>query len=248
MARACATYISNHILVANAMDFSEWEKYYKQILLDFGYDRSKDEEAAEVLAGLSEGHELAGPEELRKQLSDREVCVFGDGPSLGEALESKQFHGTLVAADGATSALMAKGIVPDIIVTDLDGKVEDQVAANERGAIVVVLAHGDNIPALREWVPKFRGKLVVTSQSAPVKHLHNFGGFTDGDRAVYLADHFGARRITLVGFDFASDRGPPYTDPDELDMSDRAKVKRRKLTWANVLIAMLDNPAIEFFR
>ena len=230
------------------MEFSEWEKYYEQILLDFGYDRARDEEAAEVLAELSAGSSLAGLEELGRHLTDMEVYVFGDGPSLREALESHQFHGTIVAADGATSALMERGIVPQLIVTDLDGRVEDQVAANERGAIVVVLAHGDNIPALREWVPRFRGKLVVTSQSAPIRHLHNFGGFTDGDRAVYIADHFGARRIVLVGFDFAGDRGPPYKVDEGLDTSDRGRVKMRKLTWANVLIAMLDNPAIEFFR
>ncbi|MGQ9582026.1 MAG: 6-hydroxymethylpterin diphosphokinase MptE-like protein [Thermoplasmatota archaeon] len=228
------------------MDFSEWEKYYEQILLDFGFERSKDEEAAGVLAGLTTGMSLAGVEDLRQHLADKEVFVFGNGPSLEEALKGRSFGGTLVAADGATTALMARGLVPHIIVTDLDGRVEDQLAANERGAIVVVLAHGDNIAALREWVPRFTGRIVATSQSAPVKHLLSFGGFTDGDRAVFLADHFGARRIVLVGFDFGSDRSPYSMDDEEMDLSDRGRVKMRKLTWANVLIAMLDNPAISF--
>ena len=232
------------------MEFGEWEKYYSQILLDFGYDGAKDEESAGVLADISTGKNLGGIEDLKPLLVGKEVYVSGDGPSLKETVERYKFEGTLIAANGATSALMAKGMVPHIIVTDLDGNVDDQVAANENGAIVIILAHGDNIPALNEWVPKFNGKIMVTSQSAPVKHLLNFGGFTDGDRAVFLADHFGAKRIILVGFDFGSDRSQPQPQDyeDEIDLSDRGKVKMRKLTWANVLIAMLDNQAISFFR
>ncbi|MBM4248807.1 MAG: DUF115 domain-containing protein [Euryarchaeota archaeon] len=232
------------------MDYSQWEKYYDQIMLDFGYDTEKDVEAAEVLAGVSTGKSLATIEDLRVPLSGKHVYVFGDGPGLPDSLEGHHFEGTLVSADGATSALMARSIVPNIIVTDLDGRVEDQVAANEKGAVVVILAHGDNMPALREWVPRFAGKIVATSQSRPIKHLLSFGGFTDGDRAVFLADHFGAKRITLVGFDFGSDRGRvnPADYEEEIDLNDRDKVKMRKLTWANVLIAMLDNPAISFYR
>jgi len=232
------------------MEYSEWEKYYEQILLDFGYDGDRDVEAADVLAEVSTGKQLAPIEDLRVLLAGKFVYVFGDGPSLPDSLEGRSFEGTLVAANGATSALMAKNIIPNIIVTDLDGKVEDQVAANEKGAIVVILAHGDNIPALKEWVPRFNGKIVATSQSKPVKHLLSFGGFTDGDRAVFLADHFAAKAITLVGFDFGSDRGRvnPADYEDEIDLNDRDKVKMRKLTWANVLIAMLDNPAISFYR
>jgi hypothetical protein len=232
------------------MEFSEWEKYYSQILLDFGYDRAKDEESAGVLAELTTGKNLGGVEDLKPLLVGKEVYVFGDGPSLKDTVERYTFEGTLIAANGATSTLLAKGIVPNIIVTDLDGKVEDQVAASEKGALVIILAHGDNIPALNEWVPKFTGKIIATSQSAPVRHLLNFGGFTDGDRGVFLADHFGAKHIILVGFDFGSDRGQPQPEDyeDEIDLSDKGRVKMRKLTWANVLIAMLDNPAIAFFR
>ena len=66
---------------------------------------------------------------------------------------------------------------------------------------MVVHAHGDNIPLLKHWVPRFTGPLVATTQSTPLPHVHNFGGFTDGDRAVFAADELGAASITLVGFD-----------------------------------------------
>jgi hypothetical protein len=67
--------------------------------------------------------------------------------------------------------------------------------------------------------------------------LVNFGGFTDGDRAVFLADHFKAKNIYLVGFDFEG-KDSAFKKLD--------KVKLKKLDWAHVLIAMLDSPAIQF--
>ncbi len=60
--------------------------------------------------------------------------------------------------------------------------------------------------------------------------LLNVGGFTDGDRAVFLAEHSGARRILLWGFDFGS--------VDEPDPGARAR-KLAKLAWAGRLIGEL---------
>ena len=34
--------------------------------------------------------------------------------------------------------------------------------------------------------------------------VHNFGGFTDGDRCVFLANHFKAKKIILLGMDFGT--------------------------------------------
>ena len=40
---------------------------------------------------------------------------------------------------------MEENIVPHIIVTDLDGKLEDILNANSQGAFLVVHAHGNNL-------------------------------------------------------------------------------------------------------
>jgi uncharacterized Rossmann fold enzyme len=64
------------------MEFSQWEKYYEQILLDFGYERAKDDEAAAVLEDVSTGRNLASVGELKEHLVGKIVHVFGDGPSL----------------------------------------------------------------------------------------------------------------------------------------------------------------------
>ncbi|MBI0581525.1 MAG: hypothetical protein JET69_00735, partial [Methanomassiliicoccales archaeon] len=85
----------------------------------------------------------------------------------------------------------------------------------------------DNIPALERYVPWFTGPLTPTTQGRPFDGVYNFGGFTDGDRAVMLARHFGARMIRLAGFDFDDPRPKAGKDPE---------VKRRKLREARRLI------------
>ena len=90
---------------------------------------------------------------------------------------------------------------------------------------MVVHAHGDNVPLLRHWVPLLPGPLVATTQAAPLPHVHNFGGFSDGDRAVFAADEIGAARVRIIGFDLA-DRN---VDP----------VKRGKLFWAGELLRLI---------
>jgi hypothetical protein len=95
------------------------------------------------------------------------------------------------------------------------------------GSVTLVHAHGDNIETLQEHLPRFTQQLMLTTQTRPFDGVFNFGGFTDGDRAVCVADHFGARTIRLVGFDF--DR------PTVKEGKDVA-VKKRKLAWARRII------------
>lgn len=209
------------------MDYEEWDVYYRQILADFRYSREEDERAARILDAILGGDRM-DPEELRPVISGKEVTIAGNALTLGEELTD--LRRPLVAADEATTVLRREGIRPDVIVTDLDGKVEDQVAANEEGAVVVVHAHGDNIDAVQKWGPLFHGRVVGSTQSRPYGRIYNFGGFTDGDRAAFLADHFGATGLLLRGFDFENP-SPKDADPE---------TKKRKLDWAYILIQTLD--------
>ncbi|MFQ5985992.1 MAG: 6-hydroxymethylpterin diphosphokinase MptE-like protein [Thermoplasmata archaeon] len=208
------------------MEWADWEPYYIQILEDFGFDRRMDEEAARLLARLLPSPH-ADPEELRELVGNRVVTVLGNGPDLADELGLVK--GVVIAADEATSAALQYGLRPSIIVTDLDGQVEDQIEANRSGSFVVIHAHGDNIEALRRWTPAFGRRTLGTTQAEPFGEIHNFGGFTDGDRAVYLADYFGARVIRTVGFDF--ERPNPKDRP--------TAVKLRKLAWAQRLLEAL---------
>ena len=135
-----------------------------------------------------------------------------------------------MAADGATATCLDAGLVPQVIVTDLDGPVPAEIAANRRGSVVVIHAHGDNRPALGEWVPQFPGEVVGSWAGPPRPKLLNVGGFTDGDRAAYLADHLGAERVLLWAFDFA--HAAP-TDPAA------HQLKLAKLSWADRVLGEL---------
>jgi len=208
------------------MDFEKWEPYYIQILKDFGYDRGKDEESARLLDATLAGDRIS-TRELERMIAGQEVFVAGNAASLKDELGSSS--GLLIAADEAASVVMRAGEAPDIVVTDLDGDVKDQIKANVRGAVAVIHAHGDNMAAVRRWAPLFRGRVVATTQASPFVKVHNFGGFTDGDRAVFLAHHFRASRIRLLGFDFV------HPSPKD----ERPEVKIRKLAWAKRLIEEL---------
>jgi 2-amino-4-hydroxy-6-hydroxymethyldihydropteridine diphosphokinase len=216
------------------MKFEEWEPIYLEILEEFGYSRAKDEEAARVLDELCHGRDVCLSSCLRRAIG-RSVTVCGDSPNLEAQVERGKPIGTVMAADGATSTLLRNGIVPDIIVSDLDGKIVDLERANRMGAILVIHAHGDNIPILRKTVHGFEGKVALTTQSLRFGRVRDYGGFTDGDRAVELARHFGAKDILLLGFDFEN--------PKEKEKGD-AQVKLRKLRWANRIIFDLNPPQV----
>jgi uncharacterized Rossmann fold enzyme len=202
------------------MQFSEWEPYYQEILEYFGIDRAGDEEAARLLASLLVCDNILS---LASLTDGNDVTVCGNAPCLKEELA--KITGIVFAADAAAEVLDTHGICPDAIFTDLDGATDRFIELNKEGTIVVIHAHGDNMPLLRHWVPRFPGKVVGTTQAAPLPHVYNFGGFTDGDRAAFTAHELGASQITLVGFDL-DDRN---VDP----------MKRGKLHWARKLLALI---------
>jgi len=200
--------------------FEDWEPYYLRILAHFGFDRARDEEAAVLLASLLGARDDLSL--LEGCIRGRTVTVCGNGPNLADELGD--VRGTVIAADGAANRLSARGIRPGAIVTDLDGATDDFIRMNEEGTVIVVHAHCDNMDLLRRWVPRFPGALVGTTQSRPFGVIHNFGGFSDGDRAVFLAHALGAADVLLAGF-FLDD---PNVGP----------VKRGKLLFARELLAL----------
>jgi len=202
------------------MEYSAWEPHYREILDYFGFDRAGDEEAARLLSTLLDRDNLLS---LASLTDGNPVTVCGNAPCLKDELG--KISGIVFAADAAAEVLDSHGIFPNAIFTDLDGATDRFIELNEEGSIVVIHAHGDNMPLLRHWVPRFKGNVIGTTQSVPLPHVYNFGGFTDGDRAVFAADELGASLITLVGFD--------------LDDKNVDPMKRGKLFWARKLLALI---------
>jgi hypothetical protein len=184
---------------------------YETIVKILNLDAEKDLEAARILNNLMIQLQ-PNLKSLENILHNNYVIIFGAGPSLKEDIsEIKKYklHKTLkiIAADGAVKALLEEHIIPDILVTDLDGDQDAIIEANKLGVITIVHAHGDNISRLKEVVPKLKNVIGTTQTKETGGKLKNFGGFTDGDRAVFLARRFKAKLIILAGMDFGKKIG-----------------------------------------
>ncbi|NND87223.1 MAG: DUF115 domain-containing protein [Nitrosopumilus sp.] len=209
-----------------------WKKKYYEILKEFKYNEEEDYESAKVLNSLLKNNNLS--KKISKLIKGKAVFVIGSGPSLSRAISKLKNSKKVVkiAADSSVDALLENGIIPEIIVTDLDGDLDTFKKIAKTKCIFVVHAHGDNIDKL-EFVKKFKN-CIGTTQTEPVKKIQNFGGFTDGDRGVFLANHYGAKKIILFGMDFGNKIGK-YSKTKKLER----KTKLKKLKKGKSLLEWL---------
>ncbi len=194
-----------------------------------------DVKSANLLAKMLGQKGIESLAKTRKKFP-KSVLICGGGSSLGDELSSMNVDRFVVSADAATSQVADAGIAVDMIVTDLDGIVEDQISLNSSGAVAFIHAHGDNQPALERYASSFVGPVIGTCQCPPPQGLFNFGGFTDGDRAACICADLGASDLLLAGFDF--DRPSEKLGRD-------AEVKRRKLQWAKVILQTLAESGVK---
>jgi len=209
------------------MDFETWEPVYGAILRDFGYGRAGDERARDVLYELLADRETLDPQDIDTDIEGVTVAVAGAGPSLESDLGVVRSADAVVAASTAADRLLERDVEVNCLVTDLDKHPETVVSLSREDVPVIVHAHGDNVGTVHEVVPRAdAGAVVPTTQAAPRSPVRNFGGFTDGDRAAFLADHLGAARLTFPGWDLDD----PSVGPE----------KARKLQWAERLLYWLE--------
>jgi len=224
------------------MEWIIWKKYYKIIVRKLNIDSDKDKFSGEILNKLLESRvdKKIVENELSNIINGKDIFVYGCGPSLYRIIKGvknylkKQVN---IAADGAISALIKENIPCQISVTDLDGNIEDLIYANSKGTITIIHAHGDNVDLIKKYVKKFRGKILGSIQTEPFVCLVNYGGFTDGDRSIFLAKNFNCNKIILIGFDFDDVVGE-YSKP-ELGEHKASERKKIKLDFALFLISEL---------
>ena len=214
------------------MMMSGWEKRYLRILKELGYSQKKDKESAIILDSILKKTNTT--EKILKLIEGKTVFVIGSGPSLSNAIPKlkKLKKSIKIAADSSLKPLVDNGIIPDIVVTDLDGDENTIKKIAKTKSIFIIHAHGDNIEKL-ELVKKIRN-CIGTTQSNPFNKIQNFGGFTDGDRGVFLANYFGAKKIILFGMDFGNRIGKFSNTKN----SDR-KMKLKKLEIGENLLIWL---------
>ena len=187
------------------MRLKGWEKKYTEILREFQYSRRKDTQSARVLSSIL--RTKFPLKKLEEKIKNQTVFVIGAGSSLNQSIPllKKYKNITKIVADGATKALIENRIKFDIVVTDLDGDQKFLKKAGKENAIMIVHAHGDNIDKL--YLALDFKYCLGTTEGKPFGNIHNFGGFTDGDRCVFLAKYFGAKKIILFGMDFGTKIG-----------------------------------------
>jgi uncharacterized Rossmann fold enzyme len=201
------------------LDWEEWKSEYWHIIEELGLDSHSDSYGAQQLKQILLKHASKKRGATFRKLTEvlkHPIIIAGAGPSLEADLDN--LLGTkssrtirIVAADGATTLLMEKSILPTVVLTDLDGDPAATQWAMKNGSVTLIHAHGDNISLIRSFYQLnrtiFKKSLVWgTTQTYP-EQLWNFGGFTDGDRAICLALHFQSPVIGLIGFDFGKQVG-----------------------------------------
>ncbi len=212
------------------MEFHVWEPVYERILAAFGFDRAADERSRDRLAALADPFDL----DRLSGFDGATVAVAGAGPALVDETGMAASADRVVAASSAADVLADAGVDVDLVVTDLDKNPASLAEMSRAGTPVAVHAHGDNIPAVEEWVPSFAAdQLLATTQAEPAGPVRNFGGFTDGDRAAFLADALGAAELRFPGWAFDD----PTVGP----------VKAEKLRWAEQLLYWLEHRRNEQF-
>ena len=212
----------------------------------FGWSVSSDRLSAEAMIDCVRKHSGGAPHwsiearnetlgHLKAQLLDaREVVVLGAAATAAEVKGIEEEDVMIIAADGSVGALPGLSNLA-CVVSDFDGG-EHLDAAAKRGAVMLVHAHGDNMSrwqsSLDAWsrlvVPP---RLVLSHQTPePVEGAYNFGGFTDGDRAVCFALAIGVKRenIRLLGFSLREVGPWSATTVHEL--------KLQKLEWMNRIL------------
>jgi len=211
--------------MSDSLAFTEWEPIYQAILADFGFDRAADERARDVAAEFAEPFD----HDRLAAFDGATVAVVGAAPSLTAEIAAFDPDSVdAIVADSTAVDVLADGdIAVDLMVTDLDKNTATARELTHQGTPVAAHAHGDNMPAVREWLPQFDSQhTLVTTQAAPTDAVANAGGFTDGDRAAFFADAFGADELRFLGWEFDD----PAVGP----------MKARKLQWAEHLLYWLE--------
>lgn len=226
--------------------------WYPQIYTYINFDPQMDFIALKTI--ITEYASNYSEDKLKLKLHDKDIFILTPGINMEEEFgkylsHKKSKDEILICIDGATSYAISRNVIPDLIVTDLDGRIEDQISALDQGSILVVHSHGDNLNTLKKHLPEIvSGSFIITTQIEPLIGTSNFLGFTDGDRAVCLATMMSARRIFLLGFDLSSSIGY-YSKPFPLDSAQRKrKIKKFEVAKSVVNWCAYNGQKVFFYK
>jgi len=172
-----------------------------------------------------------------KLLKAQAVIFVGAAVNSGELEEMVGEGVVFIAADGAVGAIPERAELA-CIVSDFDGTPHLEQAA-KKGVTIIAHAHGDNVESWNECVDSWSHysnppSLILSHQTANhFTGMHNWGGFTDGDRALCMA--------YMLGIDFEDVYLVGYTLSSVGQWSGKTDVSKKmeKLQWMARIVQML---------
>ena len=193
-----------------------WWKFQDEINSQFNFSKVREEIAARLVSRLK-----YTKSSLQSSFVNREFVLVGAGLRESDTLPENN----LIVADGALRGCLDRDIVPEWVISDLDGYIPDILWASQNGSKIIIHAHGDNLARVSLYSHQINPECITTTY--PSSHTSCWGGFTDGDRSVMMCLSLGSKSVKLVGFNF--EKVGTFTG----DYSPR---KLEKLQWAKKII------------
>jgi len=208
-------------------DIEWWWKFQEEISTQFGFSKIREDVATRLVSRLN-----FSKSSIRHFFKNKEIIIVGAGLTKSSKLPSSN----LLVADGALRACLELDIVPEWVITDLDGYIPDILWASQNGSKTIVHAHGDNISRVNQYVDQINPSCITTTY--PSHYSSCWGGFTDGDRSVMMCLSLGCKSIKLEGFNF--DKVGSFS-------GDYSPQKLKKLKWAKKIINECQNRSFSTF-
>jgi len=172
-------------------DIDWWWDFQDQINTQFNFSRIREEVATRMVAHLD-----FLKTSISRYFKGRDLVLIG--AAINHSLSIP--NSSLIVADGALRACLEKDIIPELIISDLDGYLPDMLWATQNGSKIIIHAHGDNISRVHQYSDKLNP--ICMTSTYPSDSTFCWGGFTDGDRATMMSLSLGCASIKLLGFDF----------------------------------------------
>ena len=172
-------------------DIDWWWKFQDQINTQFNFSRTREEVATRLLS-----HFNFSKSAISDYFRGRDLVLIGAAINQSFSIPNS----SLIVADGALRACLQRDIIPELIISDLDGYIPDIIWATQNGSKIIIHAHGDNISRVHQYSAKLNP--ICMTSTYPSDSTFCWGGFTDGDRATMMSLSLGCASIKLLGFDF----------------------------------------------
>ncbi|MCD5992992.1 motility associated factor glycosyltransferase family protein [Pseudomonas sp. CDFA 602] len=192
------------------------DRLVSEVHLHFN-NREFDPASPHILERLQANLELVGSDNDVAQLfgtqPGRDIYVIGTGPTLEQhfdrllGIRSRALRPLFICVDTAYRPLLAKGILPDIVVT-IDRNISALHLPPAGSADVILVYKPLSDPAV---ISAWEGERYVAYSTgplhAPLRKQFARGELSGGGSVIHpavdLAVQMGAREITLLGADFA---------------------------------------------